>query len=112
MTAPAQGPAQWLYRIVPSRPGMPADPTPQEASLVSAHFDYLVGLAERGVLILAGRTLDDETFGIVVFEAADEAAAREVAAADPAVAAGAFAMTLHPYRVAVARDGLTRPSSG
>lgn len=99
---------QWLYRIVPARPEMPGAPTPEEAALASAHFDYLLELKERGVLILAGRTQEDVgTFGIVIFDAPDRASARAVAEADPAVAGGVFTMTLHPYAVAVARDGLS-----
>ncbi|HKP08441.1 MAG TPA: YciI family protein [Microbacterium sp.] len=96
--------AQWLYRIVPSRPEMVIDATSDEQRIVSAHFDYLVGLRDRGILILAGRTQEAEgTFGITIFEADDESAAREVMRADPAVAAGVFLASLHPYRIAVAR---------
>ena len=99
--------AQWLYRIVPSRPEMVADATPDEQRIVGAHVDYLVGLRDRGTLVLAGRTQETEgTFGITIFEADDEAAARAIMRADPAVAAGVFVASLHPYRIAVARDGL------
>ena len=44
----------------------------------------------RGQLILAGRTEEpgDKTFGIAIFEALDEAAARALMQADPAVAGG------------------------
>ncbi|QIG41298.1 hypothetical protein G5T42_14325 [Microbacterium sp. 4R-513] len=99
--------AQWLYRIVPTRPEMTVSPTDEEAALASAHFEYLLALEERGILILAGRTQEDVgTFGIVIFEAPDREAAQAVTDADPAVAGGLFAATLHPYRVAVARDGL------
>ena len=81
--------------------------TDDEVATVSAHFRYLVSLKERGDLILAGRTQEDVgTWGITIFEAADEAAARAIVDADPAVAAGVFAATLHPYAIAVARDGL------
>lgn len=99
--------AEWLYRIVPSRPEMVAAPTPEEREIVAAHFEYLVGLRDRGILILAGRTQDEHaTFGITIFEADDEIAARAVMDADPGVSRGVFAATLHPYAVAVARDGL------
>jgi len=41
------------------------------------HFDYLVRLTDAGTVLMAGRTtaVDQSTFGIVVFEAADELAA-------------------------------------
>ncbi|WES65249.1 YciI family protein [Microbacter sp. GSS18] len=99
---------QWLYRIVPTRPDMVDAATDDEAAVVGDHFRYLVQLRDRGILILAGRTQGEgaETLGLTVFEADDEAAARAVMDADPAVAAGVFAATLHRYAVAVARDGL------
>ena len=98
---------QWLYRIVPTRPGMLTEATADETRLVGDHFAYLVSLRDQGVLILAGRTQEvDGTFGIVIFEADDEAAARDVLAEDPAVAGGVFAASLHPYAVAVARADL------
>lgn len=98
--------AHWLYRIVPTRPGMVADPTPEEQRIVSDHFLYLVGLRDSGLLILAGRTQEGEgSFGITIFEADDEPAARAVMDGDPAVAAGVFSASLHPYAVAVLREG-------
>ena len=99
--------AQWLYRIVPTRPEMVTAPTPEELEIVAAHFAYLVDLRDRGILILAGRTQEGTgTFGITIFEADDEDAARAIMRADPGVSGGVFAASLHPYAVAVARDGL------
>ena len=99
--------AHWIYRIVPARAEMVAAPTEREAEIVGAHFRYLVDLRDRGVLILAGRTQEAVgTWGITIFEADDEGAARSVVDGDPAVAAGVFEASLHPYAVAVARDGL------
>ena len=43
----------------------------------------------------------DRTFGLAIFEASDEAAARRFMEADPAMAEGVMTATLHPYRVAV-----------
>ena len=99
--------AQWLYRIVPSRPEMVVEATEDEQRTVGDHFAYLVDLRDRGILILAGRTQEDEgTFGVTIFEADDEDVARAVVSADPGVARGVFRATLHPYRIAVARGGL------
>ena len=69
---------QYLYRIQPTRPAMlPEGPTPEEAVSVSQHFDYLKNLTERGIVLLAGRTLttDPSSFGIIIFYADSEAAA-------------------------------------
>lgn len=99
--------AHWLYRIVPTRAGMVAEPTDDEVAVVSAHFQYLLDLKARGDLVLAGRTQETEgTFGITIFEAPDEDTARAIMESDPAVAGGVMAATLHPYAIAVARDGL------
>jgi uncharacterized protein len=100
--------AQWIYRIVPTRPEMVAEPTDEELAVVAEHFDYLVALKKAGILILAGRTQENAaTWGITIFEAPDEASARAVMQTDPAVAAGVMDATLYPYAVAVARDGLS-----
>ena len=95
----------------------PSNRSPQTDSAVSKawpeadhaaagrHFAYLQTAAERGQVMLAGRTTEplDRTFGLVVFEAAGETAARVFMAADPAVAEGIMTAELHPYRVAVQR---------
>ena len=45
-------------------------PTLEEERIVSAHFTYLKDLAEQGIVLLAGRTLntDESSFGIVIME--------------------------------------------
>jgi uncharacterized protein YciI len=56
-------------------------------------------------LILAGRTSEsgDKTFGISIFEAPDEDAARKFMQEDPAVAGGLMTAELHPFAVALQR---------
>jgi uncharacterized protein len=93
---------EWLYRIQPARPAMLTEgPTPEEAALVAAHFAYLQGLCERGVVVLAGRTLttDERSFGIVIFRAPSEQAAQAIVAEDPAVRGGVMRAELFPYRI-------------
>lgn len=99
--------AQWIYRIVPTRPEMVAAATDEENAVVEEHFGYLQALKAAGILILAGRTqVDEGTFGITIFEAPDESSARAVMQTDPAVSAGVMSAELYPYAVAVSRDGL------
>jgi uncharacterized protein YciI len=96
--------AQFLYRIQPTRAAMlPEGATEQEAATVSAHFNYLKTLMEQGVIILAGRTLntDPTSFGIIVFNADSEEAARAIVDGDPAVSGGVMRAELFPYRVAL-----------
>jgi uncharacterized protein YciI len=72
---------------------------------VTSHFQRLSRDAAAGQVILSGRTSEplDQTFGLVVFEAEDEAAARRYMESDPAVVAGVMTATLHPYSVALLR---------
>lgn len=79
--------------------------TDVDRATVSAHFQYLSKAAEAGTVILAGRTDEahDKTFGLVIYEAESEAAARAFMESDPAVAAGVMTATLHPYSIALQR---------
>jgi len=78
-------------------------PTPSEADIVRRHYEYLRGLTASGTAVLAARTLttDETGFGIVVFRAPDEAAARGLMEADPAVAEGVMGSEFFPYRIAL-----------
>ncbi len=79
--------------------------TDVDRATVSAHFQYLSKATEAGRVILAGRTDEsfDKTFGLVIYEAESEAAARAFMESDPAVAAGVMTATLHPYSIALQR---------
>lgn len=95
---------EYLYRIQPTRPEMLSQgPTEMEEIRVAEHFSYLKALLKDGQLILAGRTLntDPSSFGIVVFRATSEDAARKIMDSDPAVSSGVMQAELFPYRVAL-----------
>ena len=97
---------QWIYVLKPARLGMVTEgSTPEEAEIVSRHFAYLKDLTEKGVMILMGRTQnnDESTFGIAIFEAEDEVAARAIMENDPAVKNSVMTATLYPYKVALMR---------
>ena len=97
---------QFLYvlRLVPRLQSEVAW-TDADNAAIGRHVAYLQAAAERGQVILAGRTAEplDRTFGLVVFEAADETAARRFMERDPAVAEKLMTAELHPYRAAVQR---------
>ncbi len=80
--------------------------TDAENAIVNRHFERLAQAAKSGQLILAGRTREPltATFGLVIFEADDEAAARSFMQSDPAVEAGLMTATLHPYAIALQRQ--------
>jgi uncharacterized protein YciI len=96
---------QWLSMAKPTRLEMLIESTPEEDEIIDQHFAYLQELTKEGVVILAGRTLntDETSFGLTIFEAEDETAAREIMESDPAVKNGIMSATLYPYRVALSR---------
>jgi uncharacterized protein YciI len=70
---------------------------------VTEHFRYIQELVETGVVLLAGRTLnnDDKAFGIVIITAASESDAIGIMRNDPAVAKGVMDAEIFPYRIAL-----------
>lgn len=94
---------QFIYFIEPTRPTFTQDATKAEDAKVAEHFAYLQRLHAAGSLVLAGRTLQPQPVGIVVFEAENEEAAQAVFAEDPAVKAGVFKGRVAPYKVALLR---------
>jgi len=79
--------------------------TEQDKAAVNQHFNRFKEAVQSGQLILAGRTREsgDKTFGIAIFQAADEAAARKFMEDDPAVVGGVMTAELHPFAVALER---------
>jgi uncharacterized protein len=102
----SEKPKQFIYvlRLVP-RLYSDANWTKQDNEVLERHFARFQEAAKSGQLILAGRTKepDDNTFGIAIFEASDEAAAQKCMHADPATAGGLMTAELHPFAVALER---------
>lgn len=97
---------QFIYvlRLVP-RLHSDAAWTKEDKMALDRHFTRFKLAIEKGELVLAGRTREpgDKTFGIAIFEAQDEAAARSFMESDPAVVAGLMTAELHPFAVALQR---------
>jgi uncharacterized protein YciI len=100
----SEKPKQFIYvlRLVP-RLYDDKSWTREDNAVLERHFARLQEAAKSGQVILAGRTKEpgDQTFGIAIFEASDEAAARAFMQADPAVSAGLMTAELHPFAVAL-----------
>ena len=102
----AAKPKQFIYvlRLVPR---LYADSawTKEDSAVLGRHFARFQDAAKSGQLILAGRTSEpgDKTFGIAIFEATDEDAARKFMQEDPAVVGGLMTAELHPFAVALQR---------
>ena len=102
----AEKPKQFVYvlRLVP-RLYSDSNWTKEDETVLERHFARFQEATKSGQLILAGRTKEpgDKTFGIAIFEAPDETAARTFMQADPAVAGGLMTAELHPFAAALER---------
>jgi len=102
----ADKPKQFIYvlRLVPR---LYADSAwkKEDKAVLERHFVRFQEAIKSGQLILAGRTSEpgDKTFGIAIFEATDEDAARKFMQDDPAVSGGLMTAELHPFAVALER---------
>ena len=111
ITTPALA-GQYLY-VLKLVPRLHDDSAWTEAdnAAIGRHFRHLQQAAAEGTVILGGRTQEaaTETRGLVIFEAADDAAARVFMESDPAIREGLMTATLHPYQVAMQRATTTAP---
>ncbi|RLV50704.1 hypothetical protein D9V37_01680 [Nocardioides mangrovicus] len=80
--------AEWVYLLHPPRENFIATLSESEREVFGRHAQYQAELLEAGTLLLSGPTFGPENTGICVFTADDEAAARAVMEADPAVSSG------------------------
>lgn len=84
----------WVVTTRPARgPGI--------QDMLPAHLDYQIALERGGQLFGAGPIFEDggtvPTGGMIILRAADEAAARDLADADPFHAKGLRSYTLHRW---------------
>jgi uncharacterized protein len=93
----------WLVLLSPVRPELPVEPTEEESRIVGEHYEYLVRLREEGKLVLAGpsHVAIGDTVGIAVYDVEDEAEARAILAADPAIVNGVMTGELRPLRISI-----------
>jgi uncharacterized protein YciI len=94
---------EWIYFIHPPRDDFAATMTAEEEAVWAEHFQRLQGLLASGQLILAGPTLGAVNTGLIVFDAPDEQAARQVMEDDPVVRDGYARGEVRPFRVSLLR---------
>lgn len=75
--------------------------TPAQAAIFQQHGASLTKLRDSGVLVIGGRMLQDpkHAHAIAIVKAENEAAAREIVEADPAVKAGLMKATVEPIEL-------------
>jgi uncharacterized protein YciI len=101
----------FIYVLRPIRPAMIENPSPEEESRLGEHFEYLARALDQGRLVLAGPCLDGE-FGVVIFRAGTQEAARQFMEDDPAVRHGLMTAELHSFRVSLFEETLTNSRDG
>jgi uncharacterized protein YciI len=95
--------AEWIFFLHTPREDFAATMTDEEQRVWGEHAGRLQRALDEGSLILAGPTLGRINTGICVFEAPDEAAARQLMNEDPAIAEGFARGELRPIRVSLLR---------
>lgn len=95
--------AQWIYFIHPPRDRFAETMTEAEGEVWSRHWERAKAEHAAGRVILMGPTLGPRNTGICIFDAPDEATARESMEADPAIASGIGTGELRPFRVSLLR---------
>ena len=105
---------QYIYKLHPVRPEMLVHgPSDAESCILLDHVTYLEQLAEKNVVLLAGRTqtTDDSTFGIVILKADSESKARVIMENDPAVMGGVMNAELFPYKISILSRSIVSESN-
>jgi len=95
--------ADYLYLIHPFREGFFENPTQAETAAMDAHYQYLQTATRAGRVVLAGPCLD-QTFGLVVFHAENEAEAGAFMLDDPSVQRNVMMAELHPFEISLKVD--------
>ena len=77
--------------------------TKEDTAALHQHFIRFQEATKSSQLILAGRTKEpgDKTFGVAIFTASDDDAARKFMESDPAVVGKVMTAELHPFSVAL-----------
>ena len=99
---------EYIYLIHPIRHGFFDVPTAEEDVVMEEHFQYLQKASKEGTVMLAG-PCTDETFGLVVFRAENEQAARSFMSNDPFVKANVMIAELHPFRASLVGKPIIDP---
>jgi uncharacterized protein YciI len=94
----------FLMKLLPSRPTFATDMTEAEMATMKEHAAYWTTLVDAGSCVTFGPVYDPSgIWGLGIVEAGDEAAARKLSDADPAVTKNVGRYEIVPMRVAAVR---------
>ena len=98
----------YIYVLNLSDPKLNKDSnwTDEQNAIVGDHFTYLQNLMSGNVLIMAGRSVEDDTFGIVLYKAKTRTDALEIMNGDPAVKKKLMTAELHEFSLALLNTNL------
>lgn len=98
----------YIYMLKLSDPSLNEDVnwTDEQNKIVEEHFAYLKNLINNNVLIMAGRTIGEDIFGIVLFRAETKESALEIMNRDPAVQKKLMTTELHEFSLALLNTSL------
>ena len=93
----------YIYVLKLSDPKLNKDSnwTDEQNQIVEDHFMYLKNLMSDNVLIMAGRSVEEDAFGIVVFKANTRDDAVQIMNNDPAVKSKLMTAELHEFSLAL-----------
>ena len=94
---------QYVYTVEAARLGMLQEANEEEKQILPDHNAYVHQLVDDKIAILAGATIERDRghFGIVFFQAEDDAAAKAIMENDPAVANRIMRACLYPHRMSL-----------
>jgi uncharacterized protein len=92
--------AHFFCRLIPPRPTFPFDMNENEKALMGEHGKYWMGMCQEGTVLVYGPVMDPNgSFGMGIFEGADEAEIRRRTDADPVMKAGiGFKVEISPMQ--------------
>ena len=106
---------QYIYTLQVARIDSLTAPTPEETSITGQHVSYMRGLVENGIGIFGGVVKgirDSRHMGLFIFQARDDAAARQIVDDDPATKTRLMRVCLYPFRIALWNQKALRLEAG
>jgi uncharacterized protein len=97
---------KYFFAIIkPYRKDFLLNPMDNENDIMEEHFSYLKNLLENHKLYLAGPTLvENDPYGVIIFETQTEEEARELLMQDPSIKSGIQKVTdFRPIRLSLTK---------
>ena len=86
----------YMIQLHPVRPAMALEMNDHEQKVMGEHFNYLKGLTQKGIVLMAGPVLGEPVWGLVVVKASTEEEVKAIADKDPSVIQGVNTYTFAP----------------